>query len=144
MATVEDLPRMEACAQEFYASSKHLRKFRIEEFRKVWDTLLNACDAVIFIQEEDGEIIGTIGGLLHPNLYSEKELIAEEFFWFVRTEARGAGVKLYRAFEQWARDNGAQWIQMMHMKDVMPEKVAHFYERIGYEPIETRYEKRLT
>lgn len=141
-ATVADLPRMEAVAREFYSASKHLREFHIARFVAVWTRLLALEEAAIFLCEVDGEIAGAISGLVHPDIYGY-ELIAEEFFWFIRPEARGAGVRLYFAFEKWAREKGAQWIQMVHLKDLMPEKVGRFYEQMGYEAIETRYEKRL-
>jgi len=32
---------------------------------------------------------------------------------------------------------------MVHLLDLMPEKVGAFYRRAGFTPIETRYSKRL-
>ena len=61
----------------------------------------------------------------------------------MRPASRGAGVALYRAFEEWARVRGAAALQMVHLFDVMPAKVARFYLRSGFEPIEMRYQKDL-
>lgn len=140
-ATIEDLPNLHACGREFYASSAHIGGFGIERFCKVWADLLGM-GGVIFIDERDGQVAGTIGGLIHRDIYGE-EMIAEEFFWFVREEFRGGGLRLYRAFKQWAIEQGAASIQMVHMLDLMPEKVGSFYLRDGYKPVETRYSLRL-
>jgi len=107
-----------------------------------WTALITQGSGVIFAYEKDGELVGTIGGVVHRDIYGEA-LIAVEFFWFIQEEHRGMGIRLYKTFENWARNRGASSIQMMHLLDLMPEKVGHFYLRQGYEPIETRYSKRL-
>lgn len=140
-ATVEDLPKLETCAREFYASSRFLKEFSLFRFCEMWTTLLHN-GGVIFIALESEEITGVMGGFIHRDLYSES-MVAEEMFWFVRSAFRGVGIRLYRAFEAWAQAAGATTIQMVHLLDSMPEKISAFYRRIGFEPIETRYSKRL-
>ena len=142
LASVEDLPAMHGAAQEFYDSSVALRHFDIDKFTAIWTQFLQVNFGVIFLAEQDGQIEGALGGVIHPDLYGT-ELIAEEFFWFIRKESRGAGIGLYRKFEEWARGRGAVEIQMVHLLDLMPEKVGAFYRRAGFTPIETRYSKRL-
>lgn len=141
-ATIADLARTEAAAREFYASSHAFGDFHLSRFVDVWKELIGSGAGVIFSYERDGRIEGAIGGLVHRDIYSDA-LIAEEFFWFIRREHRGAGVLLYRRFEQWARERGACQIQMVHLLDLMPGKVARFYLREGFMPIETRYAKAL-
>lgn len=141
-ATAADLPSMHAAANAFYASSKALRHFDINKFASIWTQFLEVNFGVIFLAEADGLIVGALGGVIHPDLYGS-ELIAEEFFWFIQAESRGSGLKLYAKFEEWARSRGAVEIQMVHLLDLMPEKVGTFYRRAGYSPIETRYSKRL-
>lgn len=145
-ATVEDLPKMQGWAEEFYSSSKHLRGFQLGRFIKFWTAMLNSGAGVIFIVTEstalEEVIVGAICGMAHADIYSG-EMIASEFAWRVKEGSRGDGVRLYYAFENWAREQGCETIQMVHLVDVMPEKVAKFYARLGYEPIETRYSKSL-
>ncbi|HEV8500430.1 MAG TPA: GNAT family N-acetyltransferase [Casimicrobiaceae bacterium] len=134
---------MEETAHAFYASSRFLDHFSLAKFREIWTQFLELDAGVIFAADSDGEIVGVIGGLVHPEIYGNG-IVAEEFFWFVRPEFRGAGVRLYRRFEQWARSRGAGEIQMVHLFDSMPEKVAKFYLHSGFEPVEMRYRKALT
>jgi GNAT superfamily N-acetyltransferase len=139
---IADLPAVQKCASEFYGASRFLGKFCIERFCEIWKWLLTGGDGVIFADERDGEIVGAIGGIVHRDIYSEA-IVAEEFFWFVREAYRGSGIALYRRFEEWAVRHRAETIQMVHLRDVMPEKVERFYLRAGFHPIETRYAKEL-
>jgi GNAT superfamily N-acetyltransferase len=137
-----ELARLEDCAREFYAASRWLGTFEPERFRQIWTELLSTGAGVIFAALDHGAVIGAIGGIVHREIYGPR-MIAEEFFWFVRPGARGAGVALYRRFEEWARAKGAHQLHMVHMCDSMPEKVARFYLRSGFEPAEIRYGKDL-
>lgn len=141
-ATVEDLPGMEAGAREFYASSKYLGKFDPVRFVSVWTNLISSQAGVIFLLIEADELEGAIGGVVYPDLYSG-EIIATEFFWFVRQEHRGGGLRLYKEFEEWAKWKGASQIRMVHLQDSMPDKLERLYRHWGYQPIETHYAKEL-
>lgn len=141
-ASTEDLGRLEACAREFYAASRFLRGFDIQRFRAAWTALLASGAGVIFLLESGGEIAGTLGGVAYPDINSG-ELIAVEFFWFTRPGHRGGGVKLYRAFEAWARERGCRQIRMVHLMDSQPEQLARVYRRWGFEPVEVHYGKEL-
>lgn len=140
---IAELGALEEAANHFYASSKFLEGFSLTRFVQVWTALLTEKSGVIIAHEEDHRIVGAIGGMAHRDLYGEK-VIAEEFFWFIRPEYRGAGILLYRAFEEWAKSKGAAELQMVHLLDLMPDRVSLFYRRQGFNPIETRYSKRLT
>ena len=146
---IDELDALEDAAHEFYAASRFLGgAFSISRFREIWQSLLGTGAGVIFADycgEGQGvsKIAGTIGGIVHREIYGE-EMIAEEFFWFVREGARGSGVRLYRKFEEWARKQGAVRIQMAHLRDSMPEKVGKFYLHTGFELAEMRFVKALT
>ena len=141
-ATLQDLPRLSACGREFYTSSKVLREFNIERFCETWTVLLSNGTGVIFLLCDGEEITGTIGGMAHKDLYSN-DIIGQEFFWYVLEESRGAGVRLYRAFENWAKERGCSRLRMGYLVDSMPEKVGRFYERLGLEADEVVYSKEL-
>jgi GNAT superfamily N-acetyltransferase len=143
-ARLEDLPRMEDCAREFYAQSRFLKGFNPELFRNTWTQLLANGTGVIFllVDEEIGEIRGALGGVAYPDPYSGA-LIATEFFWFVSEGRRGHGLRLLKAFEAWAREKGCSQIRMVHLMDLMPDKLDRVYRRFGYEPAEVHYSKEF-
>lgn len=144
-AVESDLANLADCAEAFYASSEKLHEFELDRFVGLWTVLIRNGSGVMFVlEDEHGRgLAGAIGGMVHPEPYS-KGTVAQEMFWFVRPEARGGrGVALYKAFEAWAQTKKATEIRMGYLVDLMPEKVAHFYERAGFERVEVGYSKRL-
>jgi GNAT superfamily N-acetyltransferase len=139
---ISELGSLIDLALEFYASSKFLEHFDIERFRDSWTQLLQSGLGVILIYEVNGKPIGAIGGFFHQDIYGDLKIV-EEMFWFTSTQHRGVGIRLYRAFEQWAKSKNADRLQMVHLVDSMPEKLEAFYLREGFEPIEMRYGKKL-
>lgn len=138
-----DLPRLAECAREFYSASQFLRGFDLDRFVNVWTTLIESGTGVIFAIENDGAVSGTIGGVVYQEPYSG-ESIAVEFFWYVLARDRGpSGIRLYRAFEDWARAHECSQIRMVHLMDSMPEKLSHVYRRLGFCPAEVHYIKSI-
>ncbi len=129
-------------AQEFYASSKFLRTFDIDKFVTFWKNMIESGMGVIIAAWDEGEPIGAIGAMAFPDPYSG-EIVVQEFFWFVRPNHRGAGLRLYYALEKWAIEKGARVIRMVHLMDSMPEKLSRVYGRLGFEMVETLYSKEL-
>jgi GNAT superfamily N-acetyltransferase len=67
------------------------------------------------------------------------EQAGAELFWYAPPESRGSGVRLLRRAEAWARGNGVK-----HAAMIAPdERVAAFYERMGYAALEINYIKPL-
>jgi GNAT superfamily N-acetyltransferase len=143
IATVSDLPKIAPIAKEFFLASQFLRRFELDRFVQVWTSLIESGTGVIFATEDhSGEWSGAIGGMIYPDLYSGV-LVATEFFWFVREGHRGQGIKLYKAFEAWARERECSEIRMVHLMDSMPDKLERFYRHYGYVPAEQLYTKEL-
>lgn len=143
-ATIADLPRLADLAQEFYASSRFLKDFDLDRFVSLWTVLLKNGSGVIFLLESDGEIVGTIAGVAHPEPYSAR-VTAQEFYLFIRAESRGGVglLKLLRAFEAWARAKGCAQIRIGHLQDSMPDQLKRLYERMGFEHVESTFAKEL-
>lgn len=100
--------------------------------------LLASPDAVIFVTEVHGQVVGMMGLMryVHP---MSGELTASEVMWWVDPEHRGSGVRLFRVGEAWARASGATVIQLI----APSREVEQFYERVGYEPVERTYQRRI-
>jgi len=64
---------------------------------------------------------------------------AGEVGWWVEPEARGCGIRLMHAAEQWAAEHGIVNIQMIAPN----ERVGALYKRCGYEPIEITYQRTI-
>jgi len=142
-AETSDLDSLEPLATEFYSQSQFLTGFDMARFKRCWTELIEGGAGTIFLLIDDrGEIAGLLGGMKYPELYSGTP-IATEFFWYVQEGLRGQGMKLYRAFEDWARNRKCSQIRMVHLMDSMPDKLNVVYRRLGYEPAELHYVKDL-
>ncbi len=141
---IAELGALAAGAAEFYRESEVLRVFHAHLFVGLWTGLIASSSGVIFALFDGARVAGAIAGVAHPEPYSG-ELIAQEFFWFVSKEYRGtvASVRLYKLLEAWCRQKACAELRMVHLMDSMPEKLAAFYERMGYSKVETLYAKRL-
>lgn len=140
---VEEIPKLHKLAAKFYGASRFLKRFNLASFSECWRRLLETGAGVIFVDENEGEIAGTLGGVAYPEINSG-ELVATEFFWFVDPDRRGGGLRLYRAFERWARAKGCRELRMAYLMDSMPEKLDTLYRRLGFEPVEVQYVKELS
>jgi GNAT superfamily N-acetyltransferase len=107
-----------------------------------WENFIDSGFGVIFTIANDDSIVGMLGGVAYPDINSGKKM-ATEFFWYVTPSARGKGLKLFDSFEKWAINKGCSDIIMVHLQDVMPDKLRKLYKRKGYKAIETHYMKRL-
>lgn len=143
-ATIEDLPRMERAAREFEKTSKFVRGINFDSFVPSWKTFIeNGCGVIFTVADDTGEIFGAIGGVAYPDVNSGI-LTASEFFWFIRHDKRGDGIRLFKKFEAWAVQNGCKEIRMCHLIDSMPKQLAKVYDRLGFQACEIHYTKELS
>ena len=104
--------------------------------------LIENPDAIVLIAKKDGESIGMVGGMVYPVWYNSDIIMGQEFFWYVKPEERrGVGKKMLDELERIAKEKGAVIFEMMSM-DAMPS-LDKFYTKVGYEPSEKIFIKRL-
>ncbi len=139
---IKDLQKLADVAHEFYEEGEIPLKFDSNIFINNWTNLINAKIGVIFILINGGNIVGALGGVKYSDINSS-EIIATEMFWFVRKEHRGKGIKLLNEFEKWTKSMGIKKLIMVHLSNLMSDKLKRFYKRIGYKEIEIHYLKEL-
>ena len=60
---------------------------------------------------DDGNIVGGIGGYVHPLYFNHSQFAAQQVFWFVLPEYRSRkSMRLLDAWESWSRSKGAKVI----------------------------------
>lgn len=138
-ATTGDVDVLVAMGERFLGSV-YARKIHANAaaLRDLSVGLLASPDAVIYVAEVHGAVVGMMGLMryVHP---MSGELTASEVMWWVDPERRGSGVRLFRVGEAWAKAGGVTVIQM-----IAPSlDVERFYERVGYEPVERTFQKRV-
>jgi GNAT superfamily N-acetyltransferase len=138
-ATEADIPALVAMGQQFRAQTGY--RTIIAESAAQMATLcrqLLGGLGTILVLEHDGALVGMIGLHCAPHFLS-LEMMAGEVFWWVDPSRRGHGLRLLRAAEAWARDQGAVSLQLI----APDERVERLYERLGYRAIERTYLRRL-
>lgn len=97
---------------------------------------------VVFVYVKDEKIIGTLGAMVAPNLFSPSEQHAQELFWYVDKKSRGrAGLALLDAFEKWAKERGAKRVFMASLRKF--ESLQKLFTRRGYTEMETQFIKEI-
>lgn len=139
-ATQADLPALVAMGRRFRAETVYRDRLaeHVDQMTRTAHALIEGAGTVIFVAERDGVLIGMLGGGLftHPLAGS---LYAGELFWWVDPDARGAGLRLLRSFERWARAHGAVCLQMV----APTPDVEQLYTRLAFTQVETTYQKEL-
>lgn len=146
--TIEELPLCVPYGEQFHREKHVPGDFHPEIFVKNWTLFLNSGLGAIFGLWKDEELIGGLGCYLSPDI-TTGELVANEFFWFVRDEDRKGSwpLRLVYAYKDWGKAHGAVRWRMVHllMANETPStvKLSHFYRRLGLRPIEVGFDAEL-
>ena len=140
-ASSADLPALIAMGRQFL-QTVYPARFRDDpaQLETFGHAMLTDDGQRLLLAAEDADrVIGMIGLVVYPHPMSG-DVIAAELFWWVDPEHRGsASARLLRRAESWARVQGATVLQM-----VAPNAdVATFYERIGFDRVETVYHRGI-
>ena len=97
-----------------------------------------------FVAETDGRIVGLLAGFVIEDFFGHDK-VAGEYALYVLPEARGgsAGARLLAAFEAWGRRQGAKEAYLGITAGIDTERVAQFYERLGYQRVGVSLTKEL-
>lgn len=139
-ATTDDAARLHEMGQRFVAETAYRDIIAVDPERLAATIahLLDNPNGAVLVSDEGGALTGMIAVLAYDHPFSG-ERTAFEVVWWVEPEARGAGVRLLKAAERWARDQGIRKMQM-----VAPNpRVGALYERLGYSPVEMSFQRSL-
>lgn len=138
LAREADIPRLIEMGERFRAGSSYERHLAAnpEQMTKMAAQLI-AVDGLL-ISERSGHITGMLGFLVFPHFLSG-EVVGGEVFWWVEPEHRGDGLKLLREAERQATARGAKKMQMIAPTD----QVARVYQHLGYDFVESAYQREL-
>lgn len=142
-ATPDDKPAIAAMVPHFIEETAYKARLsgQTAALDGLIDRFLTQDAGVIFVAERDSAIVGMIAVVVFPNMVSG-ETTASELIWWVEPVARDtrAGMKLLKAAQAWAREHGAVDFQLVSWQGRLDD----FYTRLGFEPMETVYHRRLS
>lgn len=122
MATLSDLPALVAMGRRFHEAKQKRYPFRADSTEAFFSKMLSV--GIVFIAE-DGFLVGFAAGEPSNGRY----VVAHEVFWW--SEGR-SGIRLRKAFEQWAKEMGCDEVQFSHPEG--ESVVSRLLERAGYAP----------
>lgn len=141
--TETELPELARLGKLFYREGALPGKFVPEQFLATWRKFFELGFAAIFALRINEELVGALGAAVLPDP-NDGVLVGSEMFWWVAPKARGHGLSLLNAFEEWAVfEMGARRLGMVHLLSLAPERMGKLYERRGYKATELHYVKEV-
>lgn len=137
-----EVPLLIAGARQFFIEGKLFGELNETSFVTGWQNFLKSGIGVLLGAFDGGRLCGAIGGSVFPD-FPTGDLVASEFFWYCVPESRGAGLRLFKAFEQRAAERKAVRIIMVHLANLNDGPMSKLFARYGYEFAEKVYIKKL-
>jgi len=149
-ATLLDQPELQAMAKRFVEQSVYGQVLTFDPV-SVGNLVVTVLQhGIIFIAEHQRrdvdpvqvppEIVGMLALLAFPHPVAGEPYVDEVAWWVEPAHRRGIGPALLVAAEEWATRSG---IGLLKMVAPAGSSVGRFYERHGYQVLETAYVKRL-
>ena len=143
VASISDLESLAELGPKFWSEAGLPGKFIKEIFVRNWEKLIISDLGVIFFHSnKDGKPDGAIGVTLYRDI-NDDELVMHETFWFVSPDSRGSGIRLFKEAEKLAKTLGVKRMIMAHVLNAHADKLARFYPKMGFSPIEVNYLKQI-
>ena len=145
-AAVADLPTLLAFEQGIVAAERPFDPTIREDPVSYYDlkTMLDSPDAIVFVAEDDGAIIGSgFARKKASRQYTEPSHHANLGFMYVVPDHRGEGVNrlILQALFTWAREQGLMETRLTVYPGNLPAIRA--YEKAGFDPYILEMRKRL-
>lgn len=147
-ALESDLPRYIVLGQMFHdASPMHgVIDFNVQGYSDFYLASLKNDNIGIWLAEIDGEIVGICGALAYPLYFNPTAWVVQELWWWLTPAARGSGAggKMFKQIEQWAKERNASALFMIALEDSKSKKMENLYIRAGFKPMERTFIKEVT
>ena len=141
-ATPDDDFDILVLTRQFMREAPHFFKFNKERCSNFLLRVGSSPDMVAFVSEDEDGINGFILGLYTDHAFNDAK-VAAELGWFMTKDKRGGtqAIRLVKAFEQWAKDIGAEYVAMCDIIGL--SDLANLYDRSGYSLTERTFMKEI-
>ncbi len=105
-----------------------------EKCKKLGNVLLTNPRFKCFISEDDKGYIGMIMGYIATYIFNNQKY-ASDLLLYVDPKRRGglSAARLIKAFEKWAKSNGAEEVRNGSMNGINIKLIKELYEKLKYE-----------
>ena len=143
IAKGKDLLKVESLLDRFY-NSKDFNTLGVPYDRdSILELSLNMIlsnEAMILINESDGNIGGVIGMQKTPLPFNKNYFALTESFWFAND---GSGIKLLRAVEGIAKLSGIKFMAVVSLFGMKSDKINRVLGHMGYNRLENHLIKEI-
>ena len=82
----------------------------------------------------------------YPLYFNPSACAVQELWWWLTPAARGSGAggKMFKQIEQWAKERKASALFMIALEDNKAKKMENLYIRAGFKPMERTFIKEVT
>jgi RimJ/RimL family protein N-acetyltransferase len=115
---------------EFMLFEPDERKLTYDDQRERISNIINSGHSMIFVAEEDGQIVGQLSAL-GSNLNRTRHSIYLVIGILQRYSGQGIGTRLFRELEIWAREKGIHRIELTVMTH--NEAAIGIYKKMGFQ-----------
>lgn len=126
----------------FFEEGKLPGEFKADVFVKSWSTLIKLDMGKIYGLFVDDKPVGYLGMIVTQDI-NDGAKIAQEAFWYVHPDHRGAGLRLLFHAQAQAKELSCKRMGMVHLLDAAGEKLSHIFNRMGFREIEVHYIKEI-
>ncbi len=136
----------EAAAKFHSASPMHgVIAFDPDGYKQFFLQSLKNDSVGIWVCEVDNKVAGICGAISYPLYFNPSSLVVQELWWWLDPVARGsgAGSKMFKQIEQWAKAKNADALFMIALEDERASKMERLYARAGFKPMERTFIKEV-
>lgn len=146
-ATLDDVDDYVAMLKEFHNNSP-MSKSSVYDKEHMYEFIAAGLQSehMLFVSAlEDDKLIGVTGAILYPLYFNPSHVVVQELWWWLNPDVRGngAGSKMFKFLEDWAKDKQALKLFMIALEDERALKMEKVYKRAGFTPVERTFVKEL-
>ena len=136
LATVDDVPQLVALTKSFAESQNMLDDLDVKTAAKVHSLAIR--DALSYVSERDGRVVGVIAGLKSPNLWNNYKIQIDEIIYYVDPEYRRHrdSLKLLKVYTDKIKDQC--YVSTLKLMANSPD-LKRYYKKLGYVETETTF-----
>lgn len=143
LATINDKRDIIHLLHLFKEESGYESRTSLAKFSDVLDEMMNNDNYLVLVLIKDKTIVGFLLSVVASSIFCD-DIVANELAWFVHPDYRkgSGGLKLLTTFEYWAKE--VKKVDYITLSTVMTIKdLGKFYNKRGYDLVETTYRKRV-
>ena len=147
-ATIEDIEAMELMGPKFFKYGQFDKKglqYNENSCKRLLSFLIQNECGILLVANEDGNLCGSIGGVITPWMMDNSQLMLMETWWWVNPEHRNKniGIDLIKRFQNEGKRKGALFLIMVTLDGSKESKLTKFYERFNMKHLENHYIKEI-